>query len=74
MRLPAKFAPFLFGLLLSGFMSFLVSGVATVKALGFAPELFSAWMNAWAFSWVVAFPVVLVVAPLVRRLVARITE
>lgn len=33
--LPARFAPVLFSLILSGLMSFIVTGVATWKALGF---------------------------------------
>ena len=73
-RLPARFAPVLFGLLLSGLMSLVVSGVATVNALGFAPNLLDRWLGAWLFSWAVAFPAVLVVAPFVRRIVAAIVS
>lgn len=67
-----------FGLLLSGMMSFIVSGIATLRALGFtvaaaAPgEAVVTWLGAWAVSWSIAFPVVLVVAPLVRKIVARL--
>lgn len=74
MRLPARFAPLLFGLLLSGIMSCIVSGIATLKAVGVVPTFFSAWMSAWAFSWAVAFPSVVVLAPIVRRWVAALTE
>lgn len=67
-----------FGLLLSGMMSVIVSGIATVRALGLdvvlaAPGSFiGGWMAAWAISWAIAFPTVLVVAPLVRKIVARL--
>ena len=61
-----KYAPILFGLLLSGFMSLIVSGVSTLGALGWSEGFFGAWMGNWAASWAVAFPTVLVVAPLVR--------
>lgn len=73
---PARFAPVLFGLLLSGLMSLIVSGIATLRAVGFAGEAGFAgiWMGSWLFSWAVAFPAVLVVAPLARRLVARLTR
>ena len=70
--IPARYAHIVFGLLLSGLMSLLVSGISTLKALGPGPDLFAVWMGNWAFSWAVAFPSVLVVAPLTRRLVARI--
>jgi uncharacterized membrane protein len=72
-KLPARFAPLIFGLLLSGLMSLLVSGIATLRAVGFVPQLPALWLGAWLSSWLVAFPVVLVVAPLVRRIVARVT-
>jgi hypothetical protein len=73
MRLPQRYAPVLFGLLLSGLMSFIVSGIATLKALGPVSGLPAAWMSAWAVAWLVAFPTVLVIAPLVRRIVAALT-
>lgn len=71
-KIPRRFAQTLFGLLLSGFMSFIVSGVATFRALGLPPNFLVLWAGAWLSSWMVAFPVVLVVAPLVRRLVASL--
>ncbi|MGR3792999.1 DUF2798 domain-containing protein [Vannielia sp. SX4] len=66
--MPARFAPALFGLILSGMMSLIVSGIATLRA---APldGILSAWLGAWLISWAIAFPVVLVVAPLARRLI-----
>jgi hypothetical protein len=73
-RLPGRWAPVAFGLLLSGLMSLVVSGISTVKATGFGPGVLGGWMDAWLSSWAVAFPTVLVVAPLVRRLVARISD
>jgi len=72
--LPAKYAPILFGLFLSGLMSLMVSGVSTLGVMGLVSGFFTAWMGNWAFSWAVAFPSVLVVAPLVRRMVAKITR
>lgn len=70
---PARFAPVLFGLILSGLMSCMVSGVATIRALGMAGGFFGQWMTSWAFSWAIAFPVVLVVAPITRRIVGALT-
>jgi hypothetical protein len=72
--IPARYTPILFGLILSGLMSLIVSGIATLRALGFGPGLVGNWLTAWAFSWAVAFPTVLFVAPLTRRLVARLTR
>ena len=69
--IPARFAPVVFGFILSGLMSLIVSGIATLRAVGMPPDILAKWMGSWAFSWGVAFPTVLVVAPLARRLVAR---
>ncbi|WP_179378191.1 DUF2798 domain-containing protein [Jannaschia marina] len=71
--IPARFAPVLFGLILSGLMSLLVSGIATLRAAGFVDGFALLWVGAWLSSWAVAFPTVLVVAPIARRLVARLT-
>ena len=67
--IPARFAPMLFGFILSGLMSLVVSGIATWRNLGASGAFTSAWMGAWITAWCVAFPVVLVVAPVTRRLV-----
>lgn len=72
--IPARFAPVLFGFVLSGMMSFIVSGIATFRATGLGDGFMGLWMSSWASSWLVAFPTVLVVAPLTRRLVARMTK
>ena len=69
-----RYAPVLFGLILSGLMAFLVSGIATFRAAGSVPGFADLWVGAWLTAWVVAFPVVLLVAPLARRVVQRIVE
>jgi hypothetical protein len=69
---PARLAPALFGLILSGLMSLIVSGIATYRTAGPGPDLIGVWTGAWLTAWLVAFPVVLVVAPLARRLVGAL--
>ena len=71
--IPHKYAPLLFGLILSGLMSLLVSGISTFRALGLAPSFVNLWTGAWLIAWLFAFPVVLLVAPVARRAVARLT-
>ena len=73
-KLPARFAPYVFGLLLSGIMTAIVAAIATVKTIGVTAAALANWPGAWLTSWLVAFPVVLVVAPFVRRMVARLCE
>lgn len=71
---PARFAPVLFGFFLSCLMSFIITCVATLKAVGMIDGFVGIWMQAWIFSWLIAFPTVLLVAPLARRLVGRLTR
>lgn len=61
-------------LFLSILMSAIISFVATLKAIGFVPDLFTSWLKAWGISWLVAFPTVLFVLPVVRRLAAVFVE
>ncbi|WP_371809821.1 DUF2798 domain-containing protein [Ruegeria sp. HKCCD6428] len=67
--IPARFANAIFGLIMSGLMSCIVTGIATVKAVGFHPETLGDWMASWAFCWPIAFTVILVLGPSVKRLV-----
>lgn len=71
---PRKYAPVLFGLILSGLMSLLVSGIATFRAAGLVPNFVGIWTSAWLTAWMVAFPVVLVAAPFARQLVGLVIE
>ena len=70
--IPSRYAPALFGLILSGLMSFVVSGIATIRAAGLGPGFMGLWTGAWLASWAIAFPIVLVVAPAARRVVQRL--
>ncbi len=74
MMLPARYAPALFGLILSGLMSLLVSAISTLRATGPGAEWLPLWIGAWLTAWLLAFPVVLVVAPLTRRIVQHMVR
>ncbi|MFN3844326.1 MAG: DUF2798 domain-containing protein [Paracoccaceae bacterium] len=64
-----RFAPLLFGLILSGMMSLIVAGVSTARNVGHAEGFAMIWFSSWLASWLIAFPTVLILAPLTRRLV-----
>jgi hypothetical protein len=55
-------------------MTFVVSGISTLKSLGPTPSFLVTWPTAWALSWLVAFPTLLVVLPLVRRIVTLVVK
>ena len=72
--IPARFAPVLFGFLLSAMMSLIVSGISTLRTAGLVDDFTTLWIGAWLPSWLVAFPIVLVIAPLARRAVGRLVK
>ena len=71
---PRKLEALLFGFILSGLMSLVVSGISTFRAAGFSPGYLSLWTAAWLTAWLFAFPIVLIAAPLVRRFVRQLVE
>lgn len=72
--IPARYEHMLFGFVLSGLMSCIVSGISTLRAAGLVEGFAGLWLSAWLTSWLVAFPVVLVVAPASRRIVHRLVR
>jgi hypothetical protein len=73
-KLPARYGAIVVPLILSILMTFIVSGISTVKSLGLSAGVLPAWLAAWGLSWVVAFPTLIVVLPFVRRLAAVVVE
>ena len=74
MRIPARYAPIVFGGLLSAIMVALVSAFVLVTTQGFHAGLPAQWLRSCATTWPVAFPTVTLVAPWVRRVVGRVTR
>lgn len=74
MRIPVRFAPLLFGALLSAVMVAIVSGfVLLTTTQGVHPGLPAQWLKSCVTTWPIAFPTVTVVAPWVRGIVGRVT-
>jgi len=69
-KLPARFNPIALPGVLTLLMTFVVSGITAIRAVGFEPGFLSIWMSAWFISWIVAFPVMVMVMPLAKRIVA----
>jgi hypothetical protein len=78
-RVPKRFAPLLFPLLLSGFMTLLITGISMMRVLGIdvlvndPGNFLQIWMKAYVSSWLVAYPILLLVIPVVRRVVDWLT-
>lgn len=73
MRIPARYAPILFGAILSAIMVTIVSAFVLVTTQGFHSGLQAQWLKSFMVTWPVAFPTVTLVAPWVRKAVGRMT-
>ena len=73
MRIPARFAPILFGALLSAIMVGIVSAFVLATTQGIHPGFPAQWSKSCVMTWPVAFPTVTLVAPWVRRVVGQMT-
>ena len=73
MRIPARFAPILFGALLSAVMVAIVSAFVLVTTQGIHPGFVTKWIKSCATTWPVAFAAVTLIAPRVRQVVTRLT-
>lgn len=74
MFIPKRFAPLLFGALLSAIMVSIISAIVLLGNRGWSAEFWGLWSHSVLSTWPIAFPVVLVVAPLVRRIVVWLTQ
>lgn len=61
-------------LLLSGFMSLIMSGAISFINLGFVNDFFIIWFHAWLIAYAIAFPSVLLVFPIARKLAVKIAS
>jgi hypothetical protein len=73
MSIPARFAPLLFGAVLSAIMVAIVSAFVLATARGIHAGFLAQWLKSCLTTWPVAFPTVTLVAPWVRRFVAQVT-
>jgi hypothetical protein len=73
MRIPARFAPILFGGLLSAIMVALVSAFVLATSQGLHAGFISQWLLSCIKTWPVAFIAVTLLAPWVRNVVGRLT-
>ena len=73
MRIPARFAPILFGALLSMTMVAVVSAFVLATSQGVHPGFLAQWTKSCLTTWPMAFVTVTLVAPVVRRTVAKLT-
>ena len=73
-KLPAHCHRFALPIGTTFFMTFLVSGVATWRALGWDAAMLEMWFTSWMISWAIAAPTMFFMMPVVRRTLFRLIE
>ncbi len=73
MNIPTRFAPILFGALLSVIMVAIVSAFVLATSRGIHPGFVAQWLKSCMTTWPVAFVAVTLLAPWVRKVVGRLT-
>jgi hypothetical protein len=70
-RLPKRWFPWLFALLMGGAMTAVVTFVLTLVQDAWTWPAAVRWLQRWALAWAAATPTIILLAPRVRRLAAR---
>jgi hypothetical protein len=73
LKIPRRYAHFLYGGIQSGITSGVASGIGSLGYLSEDPFL-TRWLQAWLTSWTLMIPVVLFAAPFIRRLTYSMTS
>jgi len=73
MRVPSRYTPLLFALLMSFVMAFIVTAFVTWVNTGIGVGYVGRWMHAFLLAWPVAMTCILLFVNKVRNLVAKLT-
>ncbi len=74
-KLPPSMMRFILPLIITFFITCLVSFVSVLRATGGLVEGFlGIWLSSWMIAWAVAYPTILVVIPIAKRLALLVVE
>ena len=73
MRLPRRFAPFIYGTIQAAITSAVASAIATANLTTDTMQFMKFWMPAWGLAWLTMLPIVILVAPAIQRAVYALT-
>jgi Protein of unknown function (DUF2798) len=72
LRLPRRYAHFVFGVIQAGVTSAIAVGVASISSFGTFAFLEN-WIGSWMMAWATTIPIVLLAAPGIQRIVLALT-
>lgn len=73
-RLPRRYAPFVYGSIQAALTTALATAVAVRQTTGGGASFLHAWLSAWVLAFLSILPVVILVAPLIQRAVLALTK
>ena len=73
-KLPSRYHKYALPVGTTFFMTFLVTGVATWRVLGWDRTMFEMWLSSWMIALAIAAPTMFVMMPVVRRALSRVIE
>lgn len=73
-KLPARFEPHLFALLLTGVTSLIVASVAVFRHVGWTDGVLGLCIQTWLPAWGIVFPLAIVIAPGIKKVVNRFVK
>lgn len=65
-------AKYIFPILMSGVMAFLMTALVTLLNLGFPPDFFRRWLTAFVIAWPFAAISAFIAIPIARKVTMRI--
>ena len=72
LRIPRRYAHFVFAVIQSGMTSAIAAAIASTPFLDDATFMVH-WLTSWLIAWAAMAPIVLLAAPFIRRLVLALT-
>jgi hypothetical protein len=73
LRIPRRFAHFVYGVIQSGLTSALATAIASFPFLA-EDSFVGHWIESWFLSWALMLPVVIFAAPVIRKLALYLTR
>ena len=73
-KLPSRYHKYALPIGTSFFMTFLVTGVATWRVLGWDKAMVKMWFTSWMIAWAIAAPTMFFMMPVVRRALSHVFE
>lgn len=73
-KLPSRYHKYALPIGTTFFMTFLVTGVATWRVLGWDRAMVETWFSSWMVAWMIAAPTMFAMMPVVRQALSPIIE